>query len=138
MVDEDDSTTINDQAASNSSASASKIDLTFYDGIREETAEINNVNVYVYVDVGILNSILDFVGTCPTCHSKIKNELDYASRQGLARKFKMQKRMSLYNLGLGVNSMEAREQKHQRIKKYAEKATSSNPWPMIFSHDIYN
>ena len=29
------------------------------------------------------------------------------------------KTLSLYNLRLEVNSMEAREQKHQRIKKYA-------------------
>ena len=31
--------------------------------------------------------------------------------------------LSLYGLGLGVNSMEGREQKHQRIKKYAGNTT---------------
>ena len=32
----------------------------------------------------------------------------------------------LCGLGLGINSMEAREQKHQKIKKYAENTTFQN------------
>ena len=43
---------------------------------------------------------------------------------------------SSYGLGLGVNSMEPREQKHQRIKKYAENTTPQNKWPMIFRHEF--
>ena len=42
----------------------------------------------------------------------------------------------LYGLGLGVNSMEPREQKHQRIKKYAENTTPQNKWPMTFTHEF--
>ena len=42
----------------------------------------------------------------------------------------------LYGLGLGINSMEAREQKHQKIKKYAENTTFQNKWPMIFRHEF--
>ena len=32
--------------------------------------------------------------------------------------------------------MEPREQKHQRLKKYAENTTVSNKWPMIFRHEF--
>ena len=41
--------------------------------------------------------------------------------------------LSLYGLGLGINSMEARKQKHQKIK-YAGYTIIQNKWPMIFSH----
>ena len=44
--------------------------------------------------------------------------------------------LSLYSLGLGVNSMEPREQKHQRLNKYAENTTVSNKWPMIFRYEF--
>lgn len=40
-----------------------------------------------------------------------------------------------YGLGLGVNSMEGREQKHQSISKYANNTTFQNRWPMIFRHE---
>ena len=43
---------------------------------------------------------------------------------------------SSYGFGLGVNSMEPREQKHQRIKKYSENTTPQNKWPMIFRHEF--
>ena len=43
---------------------------------------------------------------------------------------------TLYGLGLGINSMEALEQKHQKIKKYAENTTFQNKWPMIFRHEF--
>ena len=36
--------------------------------------------------------------------------------------------LSSYGLGLGINSMEPREQKHQRIKKYAENTTHQKKW----------
>ena len=42
----------------------------------------------------------------------------------------------LYGLGLGINSMEACEQKHQKIKKYAENTTFQTKWPMIFKHEF--
>ena len=32
--------------------------------------------------------------------------------------------------------MEAREQKHQKIKKYAENTTFQNKWAMIFRHEF--
>ena len=32
--------------------------------------------------------------------------------------------------------MEAREQKHQKIKKYSENTTSQNKLPMIFRHEF--
>ena len=40
-----------------------------------------------------------------------------------------------YGLGLGVNTMEGREQKHQSISKYANNSTFQNRWPMIFRHE---
>ena len=39
-----------------------------------------------------------------------------------------------YNLGLGCNTMEGREQKHQSIAKYAENTTFQNRWSLIFRH----
>ena len=47
-----------------------------------------------------------------------------------------EKTYKLYDLGLGVNSMEPREQKHQRIKKYAENTTYQDKWKMIFRHEF--
>ena len=46
-------------------------------------------------------------------------------------------RMTLadYGFGLGVNSMEGREQKHQSIKKYSHNTTVQNRWPLIFRHE---
>ena len=41
-----------------------------------------------------------------------------------------------YGLGLGVNTMEGREQKHQIIKRYAEKTTFQNRWGRIFRHEF--
>ena len=41
-----------------------------------------------------------------------------------------------YGFGLGCNTMEGREQKHQRIVKYAENTTFQNRWPQIFRHEF--
>ena len=40
-----------------------------------------------------------------------------------------------YGFGLGVNSMEGREQKHQSIQKYSHNTTVQNRWPLIFRHE---
>ena len=39
-------------------------------------------------------------------------------------------------LGLGVNSMEGREQKHQKIHKYMQNAMQSEIWPFVFRHEF--
>ena len=41
-----------------------------------------------------------------------------------------------YGLGLGINTMEGREQKHQAISKYSNNTTVQNRWPMIFRHEF--
>ena len=41
----------------------------------------------------------------------------------------------LYHMGLGCNTMEGREQKHQMLKKYADNTTFQNRWPDIFRHE---
>ena len=41
-----------------------------------------------------------------------------------------------YGYGLGCNTMEGREQKHQMVKKYAENTTYQNRWPLIFRHEF--
>lgn len=41
-----------------------------------------------------------------------------------------------YGLGLGCNTMEGREQKHQRIAKYAQNTTYQNRWPLIMRHEF--
>lgn len=40
-----------------------------------------------------------------------------------------------YKFGLGCNSMEGREQKHQMIAKYAKNTTFKCRWPRIFRHE---
>lgn len=42
---------------------------------------------------------------------------------------------SAYSFGLGCNTMEGREQKHQAISKYASNTTYQNRWPLIFRHE---
>lgn len=44
--------------------------------------------------------------------------------------------LSKYGMGLGCNSMEGREQKHQMISRYAENTTFQNRWPLIFRHEF--
>ena len=44
--------------------------------------------------------------------------------------------LKLHGLGLGCNTMEGREQKHQVIAKYANNTTFQNKWPMIFRHEF--
>ena len=39
-------------------------------------------------------------------------------------------------LGIGVNTMEGREQKHQAISKYSNNTTYQNRWPMILRHEF--
>ena len=41
-----------------------------------------------------------------------------------------------YGFGLGINTMEGREQKHQSISKYSNNTTFQNRWPMIFRHEF--
>ena len=41
-----------------------------------------------------------------------------------------------YSLGLGVNTMEGREQKHQAIKRYSDKTTFQDRWGRIFRHEF--
>jgi len=40
-----------------------------------------------------------------------------------------------YSFGLGCNTMEGREQKHQAISKYAHNTTYQHRWPLIFRHE---
>ena len=44
--------------------------------------------------------------------------------------------LKLYGMGLGVNTTEGREQKHQMIKQYSENTTFQNKWPIIFCHEF--
>ena len=37
--------------------------------------------------------------------------------------------------GLGINTMEGREQKHQQITKYSKNTTHQNRWADIFRHE---
>ena len=41
-----------------------------------------------------------------------------------------------FGYGLGINTMEGREQKHQKIKIYSEKATYQKRWSYIFRHEF--
>ena len=41
-----------------------------------------------------------------------------------------------FGFGLGINTMEGREQKHQLIKKYSEKAVYQCRWDFIFRHEF--
>lgn len=50
--------------------------------------------------------------------------------------FHAAKTLKDYGFGLGCNSMEGREQKHQRIVKYAHNTTYQCRWPYIFRHEF--
>ena len=41
-----------------------------------------------------------------------------------------------YGFGLGINTMEGREQKHQIIKRYSEKSTFQSRWSFTFRHEF--
>ena len=41
-----------------------------------------------------------------------------------------------FGLGLGVNSMEGREQKHQKIYKYMQNSTLLERWQFVFRHEF--
>ena len=41
-----------------------------------------------------------------------------------------------YGFGLGVTSMEAREQNHQRVKSYMHNTTPQDKWQMVMRHDF--
>ena len=41
-----------------------------------------------------------------------------------------------YQFGLGCNTMEGREQKHQQISKYIKNTTFQNRWPVVFRHEF--
>ena len=41
-----------------------------------------------------------------------------------------------FGLGLGLNTMEGREQKHQQIAKYAKKSTFQSRWSYVFRHEF--
>lgn len=41
-----------------------------------------------------------------------------------------------YRFGLGCNTMEGKEQKHQQISKYMKNTTFQNRWPLIFRHEF--
>ena len=43
--------------------------------------------------------------------------------------------LKTYGFGLGINTMEGREQKHQQIKKYADNSTVQFRWQYVFRHE---
>ena len=47
-----------------------------------------------------------------------------------------EKTLIVYGLGLGVNTMEGREQKHQMLSKYSHNTTQQCRWPRIFRHEF--
>ena len=55
---------------------------------------------------------------------------------GNAISFYANKTFSDYGFGLGCNTMEGREQKHQSISKYSENSTHQNRWDYIFMHEF--
>lgn len=50
--------------------------------------------------------------------------------------YQAEKCLHMYKFGLGCNTMEGREQKHQQIAKYAQNTTFQNRWPLIFRHEF--
>ena len=55
---------------------------------------------------------------------------------GVAVPFYANKTYQDYGFGLGCNTMEDREQKHQCISKYSENSTFQNRWDYIFRHEF--
>jgi len=50
--------------------------------------------------------------------------------------FHAEKTLQQYQLGIGVNTMEGREQKHQQIQKYSHNTTFQNRWSLIYRHEF--
>ena len=44
--------------------------------------------------------------------------------------------LEMYGVGLGINTMEGREQKHQMLAKYSKNTTQQCRWPRIFRHEF--
>ena len=55
---------------------------------------------------------------------------------GNAISFYANKTFSGYDFGLGCNTMEGCEQKHQSISKYSENSTHQDRWDYIFMHEF--
>lgn len=43
--------------------------------------------------------------------------------------------LNTYGFGLGINTMEGREQKHQQIKRYSDNSTVQHRWEYVFRHE---
>ena len=52
-----------------------------------------------------------------------------------ASPFHVEMCLTIYGFGLGCNTMEGREQKHETIAKYSENTAPQNRWSMIFWHE---
>ena len=86
------------------SASASKIDLSFYDtgeeldeqtttattaaaSIRQKTTDnIDTKCMYMLTDIKIILDLLTLIGKCPECNSDVNSSVDFAAKKGLAQK----------------------------------------------------
>lgn len=50
--------------------------------------------------------------------------------------FHTQITMEKFNCGLGINTMQGREAKHVKVKKYAEHSLPANRWDLVFRHEF--
>ena len=82
------------------SASASKIDLSFYeehnkssDNQNKKTvdgktsSQVDITCIYIFADINIITELFNLVGRCPECNSKISFVVGFNKKKGQAQKF---------------------------------------------------
>ena len=69
----------------NTSASASKIDLSFYENLEDEN-NTDTSNMYMFMDILVLSDLIQLVGVCPECQTQLVIFMDSSGKKGLVQK----------------------------------------------------
>ena len=74
----------------NTSASASKINLSFYKNLKEDENNKDTSNMYMFMDIQILLDLIQLVGVCPKCQDELVVFMDSSGKKGLVQKLILQ------------------------------------------------
>ena len=70
----------------NTSASASKIDLSFYENLEEDENNTDTSNMYMFMDIQVFSDLIQLVGVCPECQTQLVIFMDSSGKKGLVQK----------------------------------------------------
>ena len=65
----------------NTSASASKIDLSFYENLVEDENNTDTSNMYMFMDIQVLSDLIQLVGVCPECQTQLVIFMDSSGKK---------------------------------------------------------